>query len=60
MCDPRHNALISQSSHKDDREDAYKLCRLLRLGELKPAYHADQAHRAIFKDSVQLYLDLRD
>ena len=60
VCDPRHNALISRSSHKDDREDAYKLCRLLRLGELKPVYHSDQAHRAIFKESAQLYLDLRN
>ena len=60
VCDPRHNALISQSSHKDDREDAYKLCRLLRLGELKPVYHSDQGHRAVFKDSAQLYLDLRN
>ena len=60
MCDPRHNALVSRSSHKDDREDAYKLCHLLRQGELKSVYHSDQAHRAIFKESVQLYLDLRD
>ncbi len=60
VCDPRQNALISRSSHKDDREDAYNLCRLLRLGELKPVFHSDEGHRAVFKDSVQLYLNLRD
>ena len=60
VCDPRHNALISSSSHKDDREDAFNLARLLRLGELKPVYHSDQAHRAVFKSSVQLYLELRN
>ena len=60
VCDPRQNALISRSAHKDDYEDAYNLCRLLRLGELKPAYHAAEDHRAIFKSAVKHYLDLRD
>ena len=32
----------------------------MRLGELKPVFHSDEGHRAIFKSSVQLYLDLRD
>ena len=39
VCDPRRNALISRSAHKDDYADAYKLCRLLRLGELQSVYH---------------------
>ena len=60
VCDPRQNALISRSAHKDDREDAYNLCRLARLGELKPVFHSDEGHRSVFKESVQLYLDLRD
>ena len=60
VCDPRQNALISVNAHKNDYEDAYNLCRLLRLGELKPVYHPEQDHRAIFKSAVQHYLDLRD
>ena len=60
VCDPRQNALISRSAHKDDYEDAYNLCRLLRLGELKPVFHAAEDHRAIFKSAVKHYLDLRD
>ncbi len=60
VCDPRQNALISHSAHKDGREDAWNLCRLLRLGELKPVFHSEQAHRGIFKSAVQHDLSLRD
>ena len=59
VCDPRQNALISRSSHKDDYQDATRLCTLLRLGVLKPVYHPDQDHRARFKKAVQQYLDFR-
>jgi transposase len=60
VCDPRQNALISRSPHKSDAADAYALCRLLRLGELKRVYQAREDHRALFKAAVQHYLDLRD
>ena len=35
VCDPRHNALIYGGAMKRDPVDTEKLCRLLRLGELK-------------------------
>ncbi len=59
-CDPRENALIFKSPHKKDPVDTRNLCRLLRLGELKPVYHSANDDRVIFKASVQHYLDLRD
>ena len=59
-CDPRENALIYHSSIKRDKIDTKKLCRLLRLGELKEVYHPENDDRAIFKAAVQHYIDLRD
>lgn len=59
VCDPRENALISRNSAKSDVADAYNLCRLLRLGELKRVYQAEDDHRAVFKASAQHYIDLR-
>jgi hypothetical protein len=59
VCDPRENALISRNPHKSDAADAYMLCRLLRLGELKRVYQATEDHRAVFKAAVQHYLDMR-
>ena len=59
VCDPRENALISHNPHKSDAADAYMLCRLLRLGELKRVYQAREDHRALFKAAVQHYLDMR-
>lgn len=38
VCDPRHNALISASENKNDHLDTLRLCRLLRLGSLKPVW----------------------
>ena len=58
ICDPRQNALIYKSSHKKDPIDTHKLCRLLRLGELKQVYHPEDDTRAIFKAAVQHYHDL--
>jgi transposase len=58
ICDPRENALIGRSAHKSDAVDTPKLCRLLRLGELKRVYHPAEDHRAVFKAAVQAYLDL--
>lgn len=60
VCDPCQNALISRSTQKDDTHDVYTLCKLLRMGELKGVYHTEDNHRAVFKRSVQHYLDLRD
>lgn len=59
-CDPRENALIFKSPNKRDQVDTQKLCRLLRLGELKHVYHTLNDDRAIFKAAAQHYLDLRD
>ena len=58
-CDPKENALIFRSSVKRDKVDTKKLCRLLRLGELKRVYHPESDERALFKASVQHYIDLR-
>jgi len=59
-CDPKENALIYKSSIKKDKIDTRKLCRLLRLGELKSVYHPENDDRAIFKASALHYIDLRD
>ena len=59
-CDPKENALIYKSSMKKDKIDTRKLCRLLRLGELKRVYHPENDDRAIFKASALHYIDLRD
>lgn len=58
-CEPRENALIYKSTFKKDKVDTRKLCRLLRLGELKQVYHAENDDRAIFKSAAQHYIDLR-
>ena len=58
VCDPRENWLISRSSQKRDEIDTKKLCRLLRLGELKQVYQPENDDRAIFKAATQHYLDL--
>jgi len=60
ICDPRENALIYKSSHKRDKVDTKKLCRLLRLNEFKQVYRPENDQRAIFKAAVQHYADLRD
>ena len=59
-CDPKENALIYKSSIKKDKIDTRKLCRLLRLGELKRVYHPENDDRAMFKASALHYIDLRD
>ena len=59
VCDPRLNALISRGGNKNDISDAFKLCRLLRMGELVPVYHTHHEHRADFKIAAQQYLLIR-
>ena len=60
VCDARENFLVSREGRKSDKADAYKLCRLLRLGELQEVYQAREDHRAVFKAVAQHYLDCRD
>lgn len=60
VCDPRENHAISKSIHKGDGADTYQLCRLLRLGELKKVYQAQEDHRAHFKEAASEYLKLRE
>ncbi len=59
-CDPKENAWIYRSPNKRDKVDTEKLCRLLRLGELKRVYHPESDDRALFKAAAQHYIDLRD
>ena len=58
--DPTENALIYRSPHKREKVDTKKLCRLLRMGELKRVYHPENDERAIFKAAIQHYIDVRD
>ena len=60
ICDPRENALIFKSTHKKDQVDTQRLCRLLRLGELKHIYQPENDDRAIFKAAALHYIDLRN
>lgn len=60
VADPRENAWISRNPHKNDKEDARRLCRLLRMGELKRVYHAENDRRALFKAAAQHYIDMRN
>jgi hypothetical protein len=53
ICDPRENALIYKGSHKHDKVDTKKLCRLLRLNEFKEVYRPENDQRALFKAAVQ-------
>jgi transposase len=59
-CDPKENALIFRSPNKRDKVDVQKLCRLLRMGELKQVYQAENDDRAIFKAAALHYIDLRE
>ena len=59
-CDPRENALIFKSPNKRDKVDGRKLCRLLRLGELKRVYQPENDERAVFKATAKHYIDLRE
>ncbi len=59
ICEPRHNKLISQNSNKNDSLDALNLCRLLRLGELKPVWRPKQmGKRRLFYQQVKEYYRL--
>lgn len=55
---PTTNAWIAKDSHKNDRRDAHKLARLLRMGEVHEVYYPDDERRAVFRQVVQHYDDL--
>jgi len=56
VCDPRHNALISRNESKNDRLDTMRLCKLLRLGELKAVWLPKQmGRRRVFYGQVKEY-----
>lgn len=56
ICDPRHNALISRSRNKNDRLDTLRLCKLLRLGELKALWTPKQMGvRRLFYQQIKEY-----
>ena len=57
VCDPRENYQISRHHHKCDEQDAYGLAHLYRLGALKKVWQPTSDERAVFKCSVQAYLD---
>jgi transposase len=56
VCDPRHNTLVSRSSNKNDSLDTLRLCKLLRLGELKEVWCPTQMGiRRFFYGQVKEY-----
>src|SRR5699024_568372 len=56
VCEPRHNKLISQNATKNDRADTLHLCKLLRLGELKPVWRPKQmGRRRLFFQQAKEY-----
>jgi len=56
VCDPRHNALVSRSANKNDHLDTLRLCKLLRLGELKALWAPKQLGiRRLFYGQVKEY-----
>lgn len=56
VCDPRHNKLISQSANKNDGLDTQRLCRLLRLNEIKPVWVPEtMGRRRLLLDQVKSY-----
>ena len=60
VCDPLHNAWISRGGNKDGVTGVIELLCLLRLGELKSVYNADEDHRADFKIAVLQFLRVRN
>jgi hypothetical protein len=55
VCDPRYNSLISGSENKNDNLDTLRLCKLLRLGELKEVWSPTQMGlRRLFYGQVRV------
>ena len=59
ICDPAENALVHRGGIKNDRTDAHKLARLLRLGEYKPVWWQPLEARHLFKSRMKMYLHQR-
>ena len=60
VCDPKENFLISRSAKKNDVLDAFRLARLLRMGELHSVWHPKQKNdRALFAAAGAHYLAMR-
>lgn len=56
VCDPRYNSLISGSENKNDNLDTLRLCRLLRMGELKAIWSPKQLGvRRVFYHQIKEY-----
>lgn len=56
VCDPRHNRLVSRNSNKNDDLDTLRLCKLLRLGELKEVWRPKKMGiRRLFYGQVKEY-----
>jgi transposase len=59
ICDPARNALIHGGGPKNDRIDAHKLARLLRMGEYKTVWWQPMEGRHVFKSRMKMYLRQR-
>lgn len=59
ICDPGENALIHAGGNKNDRTDAHKLARLLRLGEYKSIWWQPMESRHLFKSRIKMFLRQR-
>lgn len=59
ICDPAENALIHAGGNKNDRVDAHKLARLLRMGEYKMVWWQPMEGRHVFKSRIKMYLRQR-
>lgn len=56
VCDPGYNSLISGSENKNDHLDTLRLCKLLRLGELKEVWRPKQMGiRRLFYGQIKEY-----
>jgi transposase len=54
VCETRENRLIAKSEDKSDEKDAWRLARLLRMGEFK-AVHVPMLHRQEIREMIRAY-----
>jgi transposase len=59
ICGSPANALVHAGGTKNDRTDAHKLARGLRLGEYKPVWWQPIEERHVFKSAMKMYLRQR-
>jgi hypothetical protein len=55
ICGSPANALVHAGGTKNDRTDAHKLARGLRLGEYKPVWWQPLEERHVFKSRMKMY-----